>query len=442
MRFGPKRRFRVHPATEASRAQVNATCDPIAISILFDIGATTLQAISSGASSSGYLLGLSLLGRAGTRERLVRTPNFFPFSPLGIGMSSDSQASRQRFHEQRLGIALSGCAHAGVLLVLSLIALKNPPTMGLSLTARPSSASQALLQIPEFELAAPSDETEDDTLTPDSSVGLNIEVVLPKAAPPHRSLTADIAAIAGVIGEPIIRESAEEGPANPTPTGSDGDAINPVAAKTVAAIQGKVGKAGGKQGEVQFALAWKNINDADLHVIAPSGEQISFSHRRSNCRGMLDVDMNVDGESEEPVENVRWLTGAPAGRYTVLVNLFQVHSVGRQTQRISEFELLATLGNETELVEGSVSLRDRVAVFRFRYISDRLPPLQRNYMLNELERLQNHEETMASPKLEAAKQESNPQRRDRMLNNIIVQFPHTDASIEARQLLGGSTNKR
>jgi uncharacterized protein YfaP (DUF2135 family) len=40
-------------------------------------------------------------------------------------------------------------------------------------------------------------------------------------------------------------------------------------------------------------IAWSNVNDLDLHVIEPSGEETSFSHRKSATGGELDVDINA-----------------------------------------------------------------------------------------------------------------------------------------------------
>jgi hypothetical protein len=62
-------------------------------------------------------------------------------------------------------------------------------------------------------------------------------------------------------------------------------------------------------------------------VIAPSGEEIFFSHKQSACGGWLDVDMNVSGETTKPVENIRWSKGeAPRGKYKVFLQNFRYHS--------------------------------------------------------------------------------------------------------------------
>lgn len=83
-------------------------------------------------------------------------------------------------------------------------------------------------------------------------------------------------------------------------------------------IKDKVRKAGGKVEGVALrtSLAWFNIDDLDLHVTCPQGH--IYFH---NKLGILDVDMNVRGESREPVENMRWVT-PPPGIYDFFVNQF------------------------------------------------------------------------------------------------------------------------
>src|SRR5262249_18675272 len=63
-----------------------------------------------------------------------------------------------------------------------------------------------------------------------------------------------------------------------------------------------------KTGPLEITLAWNNKNDLDLHVVAPSREELFHGHRNSKCGGHLDVDMNVnyDGASKAPVEHVVW----------------------------------------------------------------------------------------------------------------------------------------
>ena len=244
---------------------------------------------------------------------------------------------------------------------------------------------------------------------------------------------------------PTPAESPQS-PVGQTPVNSSTAKENPLSgtpALAAAAIQKRVTKAGGKRGEVQFALAWRNVNDVDLHVIAPSGEHISHVHRRSRCGGILDVDMNVEGESEEPVENVRWLTNAPWGRYTVLVNFFKLNSEGvRRPRRQSPYQLLVQLGSESLLREAVAGFGEQqVTVWRFQYIPESFSSLEREQLLKQLESLQSQEESAAAPMFQQA-QAAEGSFRQRILQTIVQTYPHTDAAIEAMQMMDGEVVKR
>jgi uncharacterized protein YlaN (UPF0358 family) len=75
-------------------------------------------------------------------------------------------------------------------------------------------------------------------------------------------------------------------------------------------------------GDVQVTLRWETSADLDLHVVDPWGEEIYFSHQRSQSGGELDVDANAACRTQyyTPVENIYWPTGgAPYGTYVVSV---------------------------------------------------------------------------------------------------------------------------
>jgi Ca-activated chloride channel homolog len=133
--------------------------------------------------------------------------------------------------------------------------------------------------------------------------------------------------------------------------------------------------AGAKSGDVRVSLIWNNVNDLDLHVIDPSGEEIYYGRKRSRSLGELDVDMNAGGlTTEKPVENVYWpLDKAPSGHYRVRVQLFtnRVHTVtpftvevmnkgeissfegtvsgGKETVQVCEFDLRSDVARQKEL---------------------------------------------------------------------------------------------
>jgi hypothetical protein len=82
-------------------------------------------------------------------------------------------------------------------------------------------------------------------------------------------------------------------------------------------------------GDIQISVAWDDSSDVDLHVIDPTGEEISFSHRTSASGGTLDLDgnaacaRNTVGNTATFVsnENVVWPTGAaPSGSYRVILD--------------------------------------------------------------------------------------------------------------------------
>ncbi len=207
-------------------------------------------------------------------------------------------------------------------------------------------------------------------------------------------------------------------------------------------IQGRVAKAGGRTGEVQFSLAWRSFNDVDLHVIAPSGEHISYGHRTSQCEGELDVDMNAGTRagagdksfSDEPVENVRWLPRkAPSGRFTVLVHQFR----WRSGQPEDKFQLLVNLGDKTEVIEGTVTSQESLAIYRFRYARGSLSKGRQNQLLTQMTQLQEREEAKASELLDKASLMDTSVQRDQEMRAIIRDFPHTDAAIRAMQHLEG-----
>ena len=83
---------------------------------------------------------------------------------------------------------------------------------------------------------------------------------------------------------------------------------------------------GGILGQVNISLRWNNHNDLDLVVIDPLGQKIFFDRRQSPSGGVLDVDMNAgNARSREPIENIRWASNPPSGRYQVKVLLYQIN---------------------------------------------------------------------------------------------------------------------
>jgi len=207
--------------------------------------------------------------------------------------------------------------------------------------------------------------------------------------------------------------------------------------KKVAAIQSRVAKAGGKEGEVQFSLAWNTETDLDLHVITPQGERIFYRNKRSACEGVLDVDQNRDGAATTttPVENIRWKTRPLVGRYTVLVHVFR----NRGSKWETEFELMAKTGVDVALQSSSISRTDPVLAFRYVYFSPKSTPEMRERQLKSLKELQEREERNAAERLAMISGES--PKAIRALWRVVEDFPHTDAALAAWLRIPGSGRK-
>jgi hypothetical protein len=87
------------------------------------------------------------------------------------------------------------------------------------------------------------------------------------------------------------------------------------------------------QGALRFSLSWTVITDFDLHVLTPGGTEIYYSNPISSDGGQLDVDDCVGGSCKSStgthVENVNWVTTAPAGTYTYWVDNYGCDTSGQ-----------------------------------------------------------------------------------------------------------------
>eukprot|EP00978_Attheya_sp_CCMP212_P017969 scaffold48605_cov49-Attheya_sp.AAC.3 len=86
---------------------------------------------------------------------------------------------------------------------------------------------------------------------------------------------------------------------------------------------------GAKVGDITATLIWDSECDLDLHAICPDRSHISYANKITPG-GNLDVDMNVGGESKEPVENIFFGDAekgieAPRGKYKIFVQNYAYH---------------------------------------------------------------------------------------------------------------------
>jgi Ca-activated chloride channel family protein len=127
-------------------------------------------------------------------------------------------------------------------------------------------------------------------------------------------------------------------------------------------------QAGAQSGDVRISLIWNNRNDLDLHVFNPHGEEIYYGHKTDSLGGMLDVDMNVKGETNKPVENIFWgPRRAPQGRYQVVVRNYSFHENDKSP---TPFRVEIKNGSQYSYFDGEVSntgRRSDVEVAHFEY---------------------------------------------------------------------------
>ncbi len=126
-----------------------------------------------------------------------------------------------------------------------------------------------------------------------------------------------------------------------------------------AEIKKRVTEAGGMHHgvDIRVSLLWNNRNDLDIHIEDPCGNHIFYgSHCKRNHHpptleeGYLDVDMNVQGETLKPVENIRWPKGkAPEGHYRVYVQNYAFHG---GSQEGTEFRVEVQIGDVVKHFEG------------------------------------------------------------------------------------------
>jgi len=118
-------------------------------------------------------------------------------------------------------------------------------------------------------------------------------------------------------------------------------------------ISARLKREAAKTGDIRVSLIWNNRNDLDIHVISPSGEEIYYAHKRSFDGGELDVDMNVNGETIKPVENIYWPKGgAPMGRYKIFVQNYNYHE---RRGGVTDFQVELWVNDEVTHYEGSIS---------------------------------------------------------------------------------------
>jgi len=106
-----------------------------------------------------------------------------------------------------------------------------------------------------------------------------------------------------------------------------------------------------QRGDAQATLIWDTPDDLDLMVRCPNGSLIKYS-AKIGCGGVLDIDRNASGPSDQPVENITFENGIAGPRpYPVLVNLYR----SRTGRYPVPFEIRIRDANGTRIVQGQIN---------------------------------------------------------------------------------------
>jgi len=141
-----------------------------------------------------------------------------------------------------------------------------------------------------------------------------------------------------------------------------------------AEMKRRVEEAGGRyeDNEIRVSLMWEGLTDLDLHCVTPRGEELYYHHKKGRCGGFLDLDMNgIDKHSHTPVENVRWTSNAPEGRYK-----FFVHNYNEKVNYLegTPFKVELEIDGQVYHYEGQpLTERGKVTVFEFNYVKGQQP---------------------------------------------------------------------
>lgn len=130
----------------------------------------------------------------------------------------------------------------------------------------------------------------------------------------------------------------------------------------------------GGRGSLKINLKWNTLDDLDLHVFDPDGQEICYSDKTKNCQGVngtLDVDANAGGaRTKDPQENIFWEENkdAPLGRYKVCVNFYARYDMTQDVPyTISVYPALG----EPKVIPGIIkNVKETQKVIEFDYTKD------------------------------------------------------------------------
>lgn len=203
---------------------------------------------------------------------------------------------------------------------------------------------------------------------------------------------------------------------------------------------------GGTGGALRVSLAWENMNDIDLHVWTPDGEEIYYGDTISDCGGELDVDANVYPETTEPVENIVWSVTPRDGEYVVGIEHFSHHP---NQPGPTKCDILMVIGDEKRFLTVSLRPDQAIDIVKLEIENGQLIAFNPAPRVSEGdegeadasagpvedEKREAQRQQFAQQALNEAMEADDPQGRAARLRRVIDRFPGTPAAEEAQQRL-------
>lgn len=107
---------------------------------------------------------------------------------------------------------------------------------------------------------------------------------------------------------------------------------------------------GTADGQNMITLTWDSSDDLDLALRCPNGQQVWFRNM-SACGAQLEVDVNASRIEDAPVEHIIMRGEPPAGRYQVVVKVYQQ----RENRGAAvPYRVRIVVGGHSQVVEGAV----------------------------------------------------------------------------------------
>lgn len=137
----------------------------------------------------------------------------------------------------------------------------------------------------------------------------------------------------------------------------------------------RVENAGGRyeDNEIRCSLIWNSYSDLDIHCITPKGKHIYYGDKMDEFQGYLDIDMNAgSGQTNTPVENIRWINNAPQGVYR-----FYVHNYSDRNSGYNPFKVELNINGVVYKYSGvAYGTSYREDIFQFKYIKGQQPNIE------------------------------------------------------------------